>query len=261
MEYIIVCTVAVIASGLTLFSGFGLGTLLMPAFALFFSMPLAVGMTAIVHFANNLFKLILMGRHADRQTALYFGLPAIAAAFVGARMQTWLAGSEPLLRYDLGGESHAVVPIKLVIAALMIGFALMETLPLLNRVNIHRRHLPIGGLLSGLCGGLSGHQGALRSAFLVKCGLDKEAFVGTGVLISCLVDVMRISVYAYALLSAQNISPLEGRWRLLAAACLAAFLGAFLGKRMLRKVTIRALQWIVAALLIIVAAGLGSGLI
>ena len=37
MSYLIICTVALAVSGLTLFSGFGLGTLLMPVFALFFS--------------------------------------------------------------------------------------------------------------------------------------------------------------------------------------------------------------------------------
>ncbi len=36
MAYFIVAAVALLASGLTLFSGFGLGTLLLPAFALFF---------------------------------------------------------------------------------------------------------------------------------------------------------------------------------------------------------------------------------
>ena len=36
MEYLVVCTVALVVSGLTLFSGFGLGTVLMPALALFF---------------------------------------------------------------------------------------------------------------------------------------------------------------------------------------------------------------------------------
>ena len=36
MEYVVVCLVALGASALTLFSGFGLGTVLMPAFALFF---------------------------------------------------------------------------------------------------------------------------------------------------------------------------------------------------------------------------------
>lgn len=35
MEYIVVCLLAVLVSALTLFSGFGLGTVLMPAFALF----------------------------------------------------------------------------------------------------------------------------------------------------------------------------------------------------------------------------------
>jgi hypothetical protein len=51
MSYLIICVVAFAVSGLTLFSGFGLGTLLMPAFALFF--PVAVAATAVVHLANE----------------------------------------------------------------------------------------------------------------------------------------------------------------------------------------------------------------
>jgi hypothetical protein len=39
--------VAFAVSGLTLFPGFGLGTLLMPAFALFFPIEVAVAATAI----------------------------------------------------------------------------------------------------------------------------------------------------------------------------------------------------------------------
>jgi len=42
MIYVVVMTVAFIASGLTFFSGFGLGTLLLPAFALFFPAEHAV---------------------------------------------------------------------------------------------------------------------------------------------------------------------------------------------------------------------------
>ena len=37
MTFLIVCAVAFAASALTFFSGFGLGTLLLPAFALFFA--------------------------------------------------------------------------------------------------------------------------------------------------------------------------------------------------------------------------------
>ena len=56
MSYLIICTVALLVSALTLFSGFGLGTLLMPAFALFFPIEVAVAATAIVHLANNIFR-------------------------------------------------------------------------------------------------------------------------------------------------------------------------------------------------------------
>lgn len=72
------------ASVLTFFSGFGLGTVLLPAFAAFFSIELAVVMTAIVHLLNNHFKLMLVGKSAHWQTVFCFGLPAVVAALLGA---------------------------------------------------------------------------------------------------------------------------------------------------------------------------------
>jgi len=84
MMYVIVCLVALGASFLTLFSGFGLSTLLMPAFALFFPLEAAIAMTAVVHLANNAFKLALVGRKADKEVLLKFALPGIAAAIVAA---------------------------------------------------------------------------------------------------------------------------------------------------------------------------------
>jgi len=50
VEYVIICLAAFLASALTFFSGFGLGTILMPVFALFFPVEVAIGLTAIVHF-------------------------------------------------------------------------------------------------------------------------------------------------------------------------------------------------------------------
>ena len=47
MDYVIVCSSALVIALLTLFSGFGLGTLLMPAFALFFPVEVAVAATAV----------------------------------------------------------------------------------------------------------------------------------------------------------------------------------------------------------------------
>jgi uncharacterized membrane protein YfcA len=57
---------------------------LLPVFALFSPIEIAIGMTAVVHLLNNLFKLILLGKHANKSVVLKFGLPAILAVFGGA---------------------------------------------------------------------------------------------------------------------------------------------------------------------------------
>jgi uncharacterized membrane protein YfcA len=62
LEYVLITLIALVVSGLTLFSGFGLGTVLMPAFAVFFPVPTAIAATAVVHLANNLFKVVLVSK-------------------------------------------------------------------------------------------------------------------------------------------------------------------------------------------------------
>jgi uncharacterized membrane protein YfcA len=246
-----------VASGLTLFSGFGLGTLLLPMFALFFPLGAAVAMTAVVHLLNNLFKLILLGRYADKTAVLKFGLPAIAASFIGALVLVRLSGFEPVYTHTWIGRQCEVTPVKMVIAVLIVMFAVAEVAPKLSSISFSRTYLPLGGSLSGFLGGLSGHQGALRSAFLIKCGLTKEAFIATGVVIACLVDVARLGVYS----AKYDFLGLDENVPLLAAAVVAAFLGAFIGNRLMHKISLGVVRWIVASMLFIIAAGLGTGVV
>lgn len=252
-----VMAAAFLASGLTFFTGFGLGTLLLPVFALFFPLPAAVAMTAVVHFANGLFKLALTGRRAAWPVVLRFGLPAMAAAFLGAQLLLWMAQGPPLHTYLLAGRPHEITILKLVMAVLMAGFAGLEVSGLLEGRSLDPRWLPAGGALSGFFGGLSGHQGAFRSVFLLRTGLDKAAFVATGSAIAALVDLSRLGVY----FRRWSELDLRGHGALVAAAILAALAGAVLGHRLLHKATLRGIQWAVAALLVGVAALLGSGLI
>ena len=257
MTYLVVCSVAFVASGLTLYSGFGLGTLLLPAFALFFPVERAVALTAVVHFLNGLFKLALVGRHADRRTVLRFGLPAIVAALAGAWVLLQLSELPPLASYSLFGHTFHIAPVKFAIGLLLTAFALIDLIPYTRNLTFPPKYLPLGGVLSGFFGGLSGMQGALRSAFLLRGGLSKEAFVATGVVIACLIDVTRLGVYVPALLS--TAADLD--YALLAAAVLSAFAGAFLGARYLTKVTLRGVQLLVAAMLLLVAVGFASGIL
>lgn len=262
LDYLIVCVVALAASALTLFSGFGLGTLLLPAFAFIFPIEIAVAATAIVHLLNNAFKLALIGRAANRGVVLRFGLPAVVSAFAGAWLLSRLSGLPALVEYRVGEHLAAITPVKSVLAVLIGTFALLDLLPAVSRFGFHRRWIPLGGLLSGFFGGLSGHQGAMRSAFLIKAELGKEGFVGTGVACAVLVDLSRLAVYGTALFTS-HFAALHHRdgMPLVAAATVAAFAGAFLGVRLLGKITMPILQRIVGALLLAVAVLLGAGLI
>jgi len=155
MDYIVACLVALLVSALTLFSGFGLGTVLMPAFALFFPVPVAIAATAVVHLANNLFKVSLVGRKANWLVVVKFALPGAAAAIV---------------------------------------------------------------------------------------------------------DVARLLVYGFSFYATKFAGIAPGMGGLILAATLAAFVGSFIGTRLLKKVTLRTIQIIVGVMLVFVGAGMASGL-
>lgn len=257
MELFIVCIAALLASALTLFSGFGLGTLLMPVVALFFPLDLAIAMTAMVHLANNLFKIGLLGRKVDRSVLLKFGLPAIAAAFAGAALLIYLGEMKPLYEYHAFGSARQVSVLKLVIGILIISFVVLELSPTFSKTALDRQWLPLGGVVSGFFGGLSGHQGAFRSMFLVKAGLEKEAFVATGVVLAVMVDLSRLVIYG-ADISGYGEAV---EWSLVIVASVSAFIGAYAGAKVLKKITLQSVQLVVSGLLIVVGVGIIAGLL
>jgi uncharacterized membrane protein YfcA len=261
MDYALITLTSLVVSGLTLFSGFGLGTLLMPVFALFFPVPTAIAATAVVHLANNLFKFGLVGKEADWHVVARFSLPAALAALIGAVALVGFAELQALTNYELSGRTFELTPVKLVIGSLIVVFAALELSPAFAALAIPPKYLPLGGLLSGFFGGLSGNQGAFRSAFLIKSGLTKEAFVATGVVSAVVVDTVRLTVYGVSYFTTSFEALPAEIAGLVVSASLAAFIGAFLGARLLKKVTLRTVQIIVAACMIGVGAGLAAGLI
>lgn len=262
MSYLIICAVALAVSGLTLFSGFGLGTLLMPAFALFFPVEMAVGATAMVHLANNLFKAALFGKKADLGIVVKFALPAALAAMVGALLLNRLSGMPPLGHYSLGTRLFTITWLKSAMAVLIMGFALAELWPGLKKLSFPPRFIPLGGIISGFFGGLSGHQGALRSAFLLRAGLSKEALVGTMVLSAIVVDLSRMLIYGTTFFARDfAVMRAEGGFGLVAAGTMAAFLGTFSASRFLKKMTLHSVQTLVGGLLFLLAVALGAGLL
>lgn len=259
MDIALVATVACLAALLTFVSGFGLGTLLMPAMAIFMPIEAAVALTAVVHLLANLLKVALIGREADRGVLVRFGLTALLGSALGAWTLALLSATgtaQNIITCTVSGHRFTTTPVALGIGVVMVAFAILELTPLLARWRPASRWLPLGGCLSGFLGGLSGHQGAVRSAFL--SGMDDRlspvSFAATGAVLACAVDLARLAIYG-------------SRWHawigdhpvMLAAACLAALIGTWLGSRLIRKVTLPFVQRTVAAGLILLGLGLALG--
>ncbi len=103
-----------------------------------------------------------------------------------------------------------------------MSFAALELSPSFSKAALDRKWLALGGVVSGFFGGLSGHQGAVRSMFLIKAGLEKEAFVATGIVPAVMVDVSRMLVYGVGV----SVSREAIEWPLVIAASVSAFDGS-----------------------------------
>ena len=249
MEYLIVCIVALLASGLTFFSGFGLGTILMPVLALFFPVPIAIAATAVVHFANNLFKLALVGRMANKSVLFRFAIPAVIAALIGASLLSYVSILPVIAKYEFMGKLHEITTIKLAIGLIIIIFSLLELIPRFANIALDKRHMVWGGILSGFFGGLSGNQ-----------GLNKDEFIGTGVVTAVMVDMARLLVYGVSFF-AVHFSVVSDMQGLILAATISAFVGALLGRELLKKITLRTVQVVIGGMLIFLGVILSVGLI
>lgn len=257
MAFVMITVMAFLGSFLTLFSGFGLGTLLMPVVAIFFPVAVAVALTAFVHLVNNLFKLLTLWRDIHWRVSLVFGVPALLATVPGAWLLTTLSSLPEIITYSVAGYTAILTPVKLATGVLLLFFATVELFSMAKKINVPQKYLPLGGVLSGFFGGLSGHQGAFRSAFLLHAGLTPAQFIASNAVIASFVDVTRLLVYG------MNIGLLMQHMDtgLVMAATIAACAGVLAGKAGIQKVTLATIQKLVAGMLYLLGVLLVAGII
>lgn len=256
MDIFLLIIVSFGASWLTFFCGFGLGTMLTPVFYLMFKdMTLAIAATAIVHFLNNVFKFLLMKRSVNWQVAIPFGLAAIPAAFIGAYLATKI-DNQIIYEYSLMARAMQIDLLNFIFGLILVAFALVELIPSWS-VAFSKKSLWIGGLISGFFGGLSGHQGALRTAFLIKYNLKKEVFIATGIMVALVIDVVRTSVYVASF----DYVALSESWLLIVLSLIAALVGAITGKLYLKKIKLDLLNIIVAIAMLVFGVTLAGGIL
>lgn len=261
MEYFIICLAALVASIMSLFSGFGLGTVLMPVFAIFFPLHIAIAATAVIHLANNIFKAAIVGKFAKWGVVLRFGLPAALFSALGAYLLGKVSSWPQITSYSILNHEFTVTAVGLTVGLIIVASSLFELIPKFSKLSFPSKYIPLGGALSGFFGGISGNQGILRSAFLIKAGLTKEEFIGTSVISSIAVDTIRILVYGWSLYSEKFTDALSSNMKgILMAASLTAFLGSYIGSRMLKKITFKTIQLIVGTMLLVLGVAIGLGM-
>ena len=80
--------------------------------------------------------------------------------------------------------------------------------------------------------------------------------LGTGTLCAVLIDVVRITNYGLS-----DLGMLEGMWNVVLWGIAAAFVGSYLGRRLMKKVTMEAIHGLVGVLLVLLGAAIASGIV
>lgn len=193
MEQIILAITSLLVSLLAFYSGFGLGTILMPVMAIFFPLPVAIALTAVVHLLHNCLKTALLYKSIDWSVVLKFGSIAILAAIPGSFLLKWLADLEPIYKFSIFSIPAKFSILHIIVGSLLILFAT-------GKIKFYEeKNLFIGGVLSGFFGGLSGNQGAFRNAFLINMNINKESYIATTAMISVAIDLIRLVIYTFTL--------------------------------------------------------------
>lgn len=216
-------------------AGFGAATVLTPIASLFMDIRTAVAVVACFHLFGNASRISFFRRHVHWGIVWRFGLPGVAMSLAGAQAAAWLSPDH--IRLALGG------------------FLILYVLAELRRASSSpipatTATLLIGGVASGFIAGLIGTGGAIRSACLLAFGLPKEAYIGTSAVIALLVDATRLPVYL-----AQQFIP-SAYIPLVISLTGVAFAGAWMGRRLVRRVSSVRFKQLVLGLLLLMGAKL-----
>ena len=212
-------------------SGFGVGTIMTPILLLFLPFTETILLVCIIHWFHDIWKLVFFHHGIDWKLFIYFGLPTIFAAFIGALL---VAPTQSMLLSSLLG-------------LFLIGSVIV--LMYLPTVAVTYTWLSglIGGLLSGFFAGIFGIRGAVRSIFLVAYNLPKATFIGTTGAISLFLDSVRLITYF-----SRGLRLSTSLYWIFLLFIPASFFGAFCGQFIVHKIPQKHFRTVVAFFLLIV---------
>lgn len=219
---------ALIAEIVGTISGFGSSILFVPLATLIYSFKAVLGITAIFHVFSNLSKIVLFNKGVDRNIVLKLGIPAVIFVFIGALLTNYIPQKE----------------IELVMSVILILLAAYLVFYSKRVIKQSNKNLYIGGISSGLLAGLIGTGGAIRGITLSAFKLEKNKFIATSALIDLGVDSTRAIVYT------TNGYFKKEHIILIPFLIVISFVGSWIGKQLLQKISEKKFQHIVLIVII-----------
>lgn len=86
MEIPFILGIVIVAAGIGTMTGFGTSTIMVPIMLLFYPLPQTLFFVGIIHFFGNVWKLLLFRGGVQWRLILSFGIPGIAATYLGASL-------------------------------------------------------------------------------------------------------------------------------------------------------------------------------
>lgn len=209
---------------------FGSSVFFVPVAGYFFDFHAVLGITAVFHLSSNLVKIGLFRKGINWKLVFQIGIPAIIFCSAGAWLTNFV-DSKPL-QIGLG--------IFLTITALV--FLIFKTLVIkatgVNAVT--------GGAASGFLAGFFGSGGPVRGLTLTAFNMPKEIFIATSAFIDLGIDLSRSAIYF------QNGFILKEHIPYILILVGVAFIGTWIGKKILEKIPAQQFRTLVLVLILII---------
>jgi uncharacterized protein len=195
--------------------GFGSSVFFVPLAGFFFDFKTVLGLTGLLHVFSNIAKLVLFRQHIQWSLIWKIGVPSVLLVIAGA----WLS-SQVQFEYA-----------ELLLGLFCIFFACLFMWKPDLRLKATNGNAITGGGIAGFLAGFIGTGGAIRAITLTSFALEKNIFIATSAAIDFGVDISRSVIYV-------NQGYVKGNlWWYLPGLIIIAFIGSYIGKKLLNSVS------------------------
>lgn len=214
-EVIYIALLTLLASLIGTMAGFGISTIMVPVLLIILPLPQTLLLVGIVHWFNDIWKILLFRKGIRWKLLLAFGLPGIFASFLGSSLS--LRISREILSRALG----------VFLIAYVIFIIFNRTFKLSQKLSVAIS----SGTLTGFFAGIFGIGGEINAVALSAFSLEKAVYVATAGAIAFMIDSTRIATY---ILGGTRLDPVLISGFLIFIPI--SLIGAMIGKREIEKI-------------------------